>query len=458
MLRVDDHSRRWWILSAVGGVLGLIVLDETVVGVALPTIRRDLGMSLVSSHWVVNAYLLVLTCLVAAGGKLADLVDIRRIFIAGLAIFGLASLASGLAESGAAIITSRGIQGIGAAIVFPVSLAMITKVFPPEQRGLAFGIQTTVGTIFLALGPLVGGVLTHVASWRWIFWVNLPVVVAIAVVVLAAWVPSIQTGGHPRFDIGGLITLLLAIGALVLGAMQGVEWGWFSLPTLGLLIGGAVMTAIFTVIELRASAPLIEVALFRSGPFTAGNLMVYTAQCNKIAMFVFVALYLQDVLRMSALHAGSALLLAVLPAPFTSRPAGRLTDRFGPRWVSLGGLLLNASALLWIGLAVPSRRFDMLVAPFLLWGAALSVLFVAARHMVMNAVAPEKQGQAGGINLTAQFSRRYHWDGGLRHATVDHGQLRSCLPGGRRLVAAGVDDRVALYSTRGQIQIAAGLG
>ncbi|MGB7950326.1 MAG: MFS transporter [Candidatus Binatia bacterium] len=402
-LRVDDRNRRWWILGAVGGVLGLVVLDETVVGVALPTIRRDLGMSSVSSHWVVNAYLLAFTCLVAAGGKLGDLLDVRGVFSAGLAIFGLGSLASGFTESGAAIIAARGIQGIGAAIVFPTSLAMITQVFPPKERGLALGIQATIGTVFMSLGPLLGGVLTHLASWRWIFWVNLPVVVAIGVVVWAAWMPTIRTAGHTRFDISGLITLLLALGGLVLGVMQGNEWGWVSLPTLGLLAGGAVMTAIFTVVEFRAAAPLIEVALFRSGPFTAGNLMVLTAQYNKMAIFIFVALYLQDALRMSALHAGSALLFAVLPTPFTSLAGGRLTDRVGPRWVSLAGLLLNASALLWIGLAVPLRRLDMLIAPLLLWGATLPVLFVSARHMVMNAVAQEKQGQASGINVTAQF-------------------------------------------------------
>jgi MFS family permease len=149
MFHINDHNRRWWILGAVGGVLGMIVLDETVVGVALPTIRLDLAMSQVASHWVVNVYLLVFTSLAAAGGRMGDLIDMKRVFIIGLAFFGCGSLTAGLSENGAIIIIARSIQGVGAAIIFPTAVAMITEVFPPEQRGLAFGIQTMTGGTFL---------------------------------------------------------------------------------------------------------------------------------------------------------------------------------------------------------------------------------------------------------------------------------------------------------------------
>lgn len=161
---ISDVNRKWWILAAMSGVLGLVVLDETVVGVALPTIRHDLGMSQVASHWVVNAYLLVLASLAAAGGRLGDLIDFKRAFIGALAVFGLASLAAGLSQDSAWIITARSIQGIGAAVIFPSTVAMITHVFPPEQRGLAFGIQTATGGVFMSLGPLVGGFFTEVLS------------------------------------------------------------------------------------------------------------------------------------------------------------------------------------------------------------------------------------------------------------------------------------------------------
>ena len=195
--------RRWWILAAMGGVLGLVVLDETVVGVALPTIRDELGMSQVAAHWVVNAYLLVFSGLAAAAGRLGDIVDIKRLFIVGVLIFGVASLASGFARDGAWLITMRALQGMGAAIVFPTSVAVIPLVFPPEQRGVAFGIHTAIGGVFMSLGPLVGGFFTETLSWRWIFWINLPVVVAVALVMSAAWMAPTREGRRSRVDLPG---------------------------------------------------------------------------------------------------------------------------------------------------------------------------------------------------------------------------------------------------------------
>lgn len=162
MLAIDERHRPWWILAATGCVLGLIVLDETVVGVALPTIQTQLGMTQTASHWIINAYLLVFTCLVAAGGKLDDSIDLKKVFLIGLVIFGLSSLAAGFAEDGLMLIGLRACQGIGAALVFPAATTMTTEAFPPERRGLAFGIQGGIGATFLALGPFVGGLFTEV--------------------------------------------------------------------------------------------------------------------------------------------------------------------------------------------------------------------------------------------------------------------------------------------------------
>ncbi len=210
----------------MSGVLGLVVLDETVVGVALATIQRDLAMSQVASHWVVNAYLLTFTCFVAIGGRLGDSLGHHGFFVFGVAIFGLASLAAGFAQNGAWLIAARALQGIGAAIVFPASWAMLTSVFPVERRGTAFGIQTTVGGTFMAMGPLVGGVFTETLSWRWIFWINLPVVAVIAAIVWAAWEAPPQKSQTPSaIDTPGLITLVGGLSALVIALMQGAEWG-----------------------------------------------------------------------------------------------------------------------------------------------------------------------------------------------------------------------------------------
>jgi MFS family permease len=166
MVPINDNNRKWWILAAMGGVIGLILLDETVVGVALPTIRTDLGMSQVAAHWVVNAYLLVFAGLAAAAGRLGDLAGLHRLFTAGVAIFGIGSLACGFAESGDWLIAARAVQGVGAAVIFPCSLSMVTIAFPADQRGLALGLSGSIGTVFLALGPLIGGFFTDVVSWR----------------------------------------------------------------------------------------------------------------------------------------------------------------------------------------------------------------------------------------------------------------------------------------------------
>ena len=229
-MTVSEGRRKWWILAAMSGVLGLVVLDETVVGAALATIRSDLLMSAKAAHWVVNAYFLTFTCFVAVGGRLADIFGRRGIFVLGVTLFGLSSAAAGSAQDDTWLVAARAFQGMGAAIIFPSSWAIMTSAFPVEQRGFAFGIQTTVGGIFMALGPLVGGLLSQHVSWRWIFWVNLPVVAAVAVIVWFAWYPSMQerqsaakAGGIDWFGLG---TLIGGLTALVVALMEGEGWGW----------------------------------------------------------------------------------------------------------------------------------------------------------------------------------------------------------------------------------------
>ncbi len=399
----DSDSRRWWILAAMGGVLGMVLLDETVVGVALPSIRTDLGMSQVASHWVINAYLLVFAGLAAAGGRLGDIVGHGPLIIVSLIIFGLASLACGFAQDGSWLIASRAVQGIGAAIIFPVSMAMIMIVFPPEQRGAALGIYGAIGSVSLALGPLVGGFFTGMLSWRWIFWINPAIVVVIALVVVTTWIRPPHKGPAARIDYWGLLTLVGGLGMLVFAIMQGPEWGWLRPAIVALLVGGVAVLTIFIVVERRISMPLIDVDLFRGATFSASNLVIFTAQFNQMAIVVFGAHYLQEVLQMSPFMAGLALLAAVAGAPIMGAPTGRLTDRFGARPVALGGLVLAAAALLWIGLAVSWDSYGLLVPAFVVWGFVCNSLFVAPRKAAMSAVPVEKQGQTGGILMTAQL-------------------------------------------------------
>ena len=283
LFKMTDESRKWWVLIAMGASVGLIMLDETVVGIALPTIRRDLGMSEVATHWVVSVYMLVLTGVAAASGKLGDIFGFRLVFLVGAAIFGLASLAAGFAQGGGFLIAARAVEGVGAAVFLTLSIPMIAVVFPKEKRGMAIGVLAAIGTTFLALGPLVGGVLTELVSWRWIFWVNVPIVMLATPIILAAWTDPPRASERPRFDYGGLVTLVIGLSLLVFAIMQGVSWGWTRNVILGCLAGGLAILALFFLIERRRTAPLIEIGLFRIPTFGACNFVLFAGQYSKIA-------------------------------------------------------------------------------------------------------------------------------------------------------------------------------
>lgn len=403
MVQIDSDSRRRWFLAAMGGVVGVILLDETVVGVALPTMRAELGLSQVSAHWVINAYLLVFAGLAAAGGKLGDMVGHGPLFVVGVIIFGLASLACGFAADGSWLIGARAVQGIGAAIIFPVSLAMLTIVFPPAQRGAALGTYSAIGSVFLALGPFVGGFLTDSLSWRWIFWLNPPIVTVITLVMLATWRQPRPVGPRPRIDPWGLLTLVGGLGMLVFALMQGPEWGWSQPLIPALLVGGTVALTLFVLVERRTAMPLIDIDLFRGATFGASNLVIFTAQFGQMAIVVFGALYLQHVLQMTPFVAGLALLAAVGPAPLMGAATGRLADRIGARPVALGALALTAAALLWLAVAVDWDSYGVLVPAFVVLGAAICALYSAPRKAAMGVIAVAQQGQSGGILMTAQL-------------------------------------------------------
>ena len=400
---MTDESRKWWILIAMSAVAGTIMLDETVVGIALPTVRRDLGRSEVASHWVVSAYMLVFAGTAAAAGKLGDVIGFKSLMVVGVTVFGLTSLAAGFAEDGAFLIAARAVQGLGAAAIYPTAIAMVTIAFPKEQRGMAIGTLAAISTIFPGVGPLVGGFLTEIVSWRWIFWINVPVMVSIALIVLAAWVEPPREGTRPRLDYGGLVALVTGLGMLIFAIMQGAEWGWTQAIILTALASGLVLLAVFVLIERRRDAPLIEVDLFRSASFSACALVIVFGQFSKIAIVVFVALYLQHVLQMSPLVAGLCLLAAVAAMPIVSAPSGRLADRFGARRPALAALALTTLAMVWIGLAAGWDRYALLVPGLVLWGVAYPACFIAAARAITNAVPAEEQGQAGGIIVTARL-------------------------------------------------------
>lgn len=403
MISVSEESRRWWILIAMGVAGGLILLDETVLGVALPSLRRDFAMSQVASHWVINAYFLAFAGFAAAGGKLADVIGLRRAMLSGLAVFGLASLAAGFAENTAWLISARIIQGLAAAVIYPSTLGMVTAAFPVDQRGSAIGTLATIGTAFLMAGPLVGGFFTEALSWRWIFWVNVPIALSAAAVVIAIWTDPQRESARPTISPLEFLLLLTGVSLIVFALMQSGDWGWTDPVIPVSLFLGLLVTALFVTVESQRNMPLIEVSLFRNFEFAACSLFFFTAQYTKITVVVFVALYLQHVLGLSPMTAGLCLLVAVVGSPLLSTLAGKTGDKFGARGAVLGGLFFAAAGLLWVALFSGDDSYVLLVPGLALWGLALPFVFVPSGHAMMNAAPPDKHGQASGIATTVRL-------------------------------------------------------
>lgn len=402
LLGVTDENRRWWVLGAMGLTLFMVLFDETVVGVALDTIQDDLDMSPLQGHWVVNSYMLTLAAFVAVGGRLGDLFGYRRMFVVGALVFGSASLCCAVAASGPMLLAARAVQGVGAAVMFPLSLALIMIVFPVEQRGMAIGVYGMLGTVGLALGPLLGGIFSEYLSWRWIFSINVVATLGLLVVFVASWREPPPPPRQP-LDWRGLVTLVIALTALVLAIMQASEWGWDSPLTVTLTVGGAVSAALFWRIERRCDDPLIDVTLLRDGRFSAFSAGVLAAQFSKSAVIVFLALYLQQELGYTAVEAGLALMPGMLANVVTALPGGRLIDRVGSDRPALLGLAGVAVAQVAIVALVGVDSYAPFVPVLVLWGVALVFTFQGALTGVANSVGIEQQGQASGIANEGQM-------------------------------------------------------
>ena len=392
-----EENRKWWTLTAVAFGLFMIMLDNTVVNVALPSIERDLHISISSLEWIVTSYALVFAALLITGGKLGDMYGRKRIFIAGLIVFTLASLACGLAPSAGFLIGARLVQGAGAALMNPASLSIITATFPPRQRGTAIGIWAGVSALALAIGPLAGGLIVDNINWNWIFFVNVPVGVLGVVASRIFITESRDTSREQSIDLPGLVTSALALFALTYGLIEGNQRGWTSAEIVGLFVAAAVLFALFVIVESRQRLAMLDLSLFKNGAFTGANIVALLVSLGMFGVFFYVSLYVQNVLGYTPTQAGAIFLpmtlLIILLAPF----AGRASDRVGSRWLMGGGMaLLGVSLLLYQRMGVHSGFWTLLPA-LVIGGAGMAITMSPMTSAAMGAVPPDKAGVGSGV-------------------------------------------------------------
>jgi EmrB/QacA subfamily drug resistance transporter len=394
---ITEDNSKWWTLGAMCFALFMIMLDNTVVNVALPSIQKDLGSSLSGLEWTVNGYTLSFAVLLATGGRLGDIFGRRRVFLIGVVLFAASSVAAGLALGTTTLIASRIVQGIGGALMMPATLSIVTNAFEPHERGKAIGTWAGVSALALAIGPVVGGLLTEHVSWRAIFYLNVPVAIAAVVVTLFAVRESRDESVGREVDYLGVGTLTAGLTALVLALIEGNSWGWGSISIVALFATSVLMLAAFIAIERRVKAPMVEFPLFASRNFIGSNLIALVVTFAMLAQFFFLALYMQNILGYSPLAAGVRFLPATLMIVLIAPIAGRLTDRIGPRWLIATGLLLVSGALYWLTTINVGTTYADIWPSFILMGFGMALVMSPMSTAAMNAVAVAKAGVASGI-------------------------------------------------------------
>jgi EmrB/QacA subfamily drug resistance transporter len=394
---VTEQNSRWWTLAAMCFALFMVMLDNTVVNVALPSIQRELHASLSALEWTVNAYTLTFAVLMVTGGRLGDIFGRRRMFVFGVIVFGLSSLAIGFAPSDTALVAFRAVQGVGAAFMMPATLSIITQAFPPQQRGMAIGTWAGVSALALAIGPVVGGFLTEQVSWRAIFFINPPIaIVAVAVTLFATGESRDETVGK-AVDYKGIAAITVGLTAIVLALVEGNAWHWGSARVISLFVLALVGLGSFVPIELRVKSPMIDFRFFRSRTFLGSSVVAFIVSFAMLAQFFFLALYMQNILDYSPLQAGVRFLPATLVIIVMGPIAGRLTDRIGPRPLMTLGLMIVASALFIQSRLTIHTGYGLLLPGFVLMGLGMGLVMSPMSTAAMNSVDRTKAGAASGI-------------------------------------------------------------
>jgi EmrB/QacA subfamily drug resistance transporter len=399
-----SSTNKWLALALLAAAQFVVVLDASIVNVALPSIGRDLHFSQDNLSWVVNAYVLVFGGFLLLGGRLADLLGRRRLFIVGLILFATASLAGGFAQSEGWLIAARAVQGLGAALLSPAALSLVTVLFAEgSERNKAMGVWGAVAGSGGAVGVLLGGMLTEWAGWEWVLFVNVPIGIA-AAMLAPRLLPESRNEGERHFDVLGAVTITAGLSLLVYALVDANSAGWGSLQTIGL---GAIAVALigsFYVIERRQKAPLVPFpGIFRIRTITGINVSAVLVAASLFSMFFFISLYMQNVLGFSALEAGLAYLPLAVGLIITAGASAGLVTRFGFKPVLVSGLIITAIGLVWFGQVSPDGSYvgDVLF-PSLLAAIGLGLAFVSMTVAAVSGVEPHEAGLASGLINTSQ--------------------------------------------------------
>jgi EmrB/QacA subfamily drug resistance transporter len=386
-------------VAIVSIALFMVTLDNLVVTNALVSIREDLGASLEQLEWTVNAYTLSFAVFLLSAAALGDRLGRRAVFAAGIGIFTVSSGAAALAPSTEALIAARALQGLGAAVIAPLSLTLLNEAVPAERRGLALGIWSGVSGLGVALGPVVGGAVVEGFSWQWIFWLNVPLGLALAPAALIALTES--RGPNARLDIPGVALASGGLLGLVFGIVRAQALGWTSATVIGSIGAGLVLLAAFVAWERRAPAPMLPMRFFRNRAFAATNGVSLAMFFGAFGSIFLLAQFFQVAQGYSPLEAGIRTLPWTAMPIFVAPIAGILSDRLGSRPLMAAGLALQAAALAWIAAVTdPSMSYGILVPGFVMAGTGMALVFAPAANAVLSSVRPEEAGQASGATNT----------------------------------------------------------
>ncbi len=391
-------KNRWLGLATLIPAQGMLFMDQTILPVALPSIGRDFGAGAVPLQWCVNSYLLLTAMFAIAGGKIGDRFGHRFTLMLGIIIFTLASILSGMSATVELLIGARALQGLGAALIMPSNIALFGSLFPPHQRGSAMGINVSISSIFMILGPLIGGYLTEALSWRWIFWINLPIAI-IGLVFIPLLMP--KSPSHPtKIDLRGFFYFAVCSASIIIYFMQSREWGWLSDKSL--ICAGAALVSMGLLLwrEKKVEHPFLDIALYKRPLFAAINISVFIISFI-LMINVFRAIYFQEILGYSPTKTGFITFISCLPVLFVSPIGGYLSDRISPKLPIAIGYVLLIFSFFWLGyFTTPS--FTNLLFALLCFGTGIPLIFTPSFSTAMHAVPTHKVGTAMGVLATVR--------------------------------------------------------